>query len=249
MISRITRHGLPAKRAIWNVPRDDAARPMTRRIRCAPRKDDGATPDPHVRADVDGLPVLLVSALHRAERMHQCVDLHRRPKKRITANHKRADVEDDAVELKKTRCRARYRAVVAEERWLHPHRYRLADKCTQDPRRCSCCASRVAFRSWQRSARVLGRNELGSNGSYISPATSSVVRSTRAFSLPDDPASSSPVHCEALNGGDLLSETPKSDWGSRLVRRPRRPCASTPPHPRGIVARPAQRLGGIGLLS
>src|SRR5262249_7661899 len=77
--------------------------------------------DPNVRADGDGLAVLLLPPPLSVHRVGGGVNLDRRPEEREVADRYTAHVEDHTVEVEEDPLPQQdVRAVVAEERRLHP---------------------------------------------------------------------------------------------------------------------------------
>ncbi len=86
-----------------------------------PRTDDRGATDPDVRADRHGLGEFLPPAQFGVKRMRRRVNLDRRTKQRVVADADGTHVEDDAVEVEEDALAEKdVRAVVAEERRLHP---------------------------------------------------------------------------------------------------------------------------------
>src|SRR5688572_31838282 len=107
-----------------HIPRDDAAG-ADHGAGPDPHagEDECAAPDPHVGANLDRLPVLLTPALLRVHRVERRQNLHAWAKERVITDAHEADVEDDAVEVEEhALAEIDVRAVVAEERRLHPDR-------------------------------------------------------------------------------------------------------------------------------
>jgi hypothetical protein len=98
------------------------------------RQDDRAATHPDVRADGDRLAELLSASELRAEWMRRRVNLHCGAEQREIPNPHRTHVQHDAVEVEEHAFpQLDVRAVVTEERRLHPHRLAAsAEKASQD---------------------------------------------------------------------------------------------------------------------
>src|SRR4051812_3627076 len=88
------------KDSVWDIASDNASGTDDgARSDAHTRKDDRASADPDVRADVDRLPEFCAAAELGIEWMHRRVDLHRRAEQREVSDPNRAHVQNDTVEI------------------------------------------------------------------------------------------------------------------------------------------------------
>ena len=120
----MTRHGLPAAMTPLGTSRvTTLPAPITVLSPIVtPGKMIAPPPIQQSDADANGLAIFALAALGGVERVRGSVDLHRRSEPRERADAHLAHVEHDAVEVEVDAfSQVHVRAVVAEERRLHPH--------------------------------------------------------------------------------------------------------------------------------
>ena len=122
-----------------------------------------------------GLPNSCVAAARRSIGCIGGVDLDRRAEERVVADPDAAHVEHDAVEVEEhPLAELDVRAVVAEERRLHPHG--VAALAEEAPAGCAAARPARLARGVECLAQIAGARSRaatrsGSSGSYISPAS------------------------------------------------------------------------------
>src|SRR5262245_41377806 len=128
--------GVPGgEHAVRDVPRDHAPGPDDRlRADLHAGAEDRPAADPHIGTDLDGPGELLPPAQVGVHRVRGGVELDRRAEQREVSDLHQAHVEDHAVEVEEDPLAQQdVRAVVAEERRLHPDRLpALAEEGRED---------------------------------------------------------------------------------------------------------------------
>ena len=110
-----------------------------------------------------GFPNSWLATQPGVERVHRRVDLHCRAEEREAADTHRAHVQDDAVEVEEDALpELDVRAVVAEERRLHPHGVAAAaEQLAQDsPPLLLLCLARGVQRLTEVACTFAGRGQL-----------------------------------------------------------------------------------------